>query len=63
MIRKIIVTLDADGEYRIPSEDGREAGACYADDKQDMLDTARKQYNNPRLKVRIILVFEHPEGI
>jgi len=61
MIRRITVTKDYDGEYRIPAPGGGEAGAAYTDDFQDMLDTARLQFDNPRLKVKIKNVIDHPE--
>ena len=35
------VTIKWDGEeYRVPSADGREEGACYTDDREDAIGTA-----------------------
>jgi hypothetical protein len=39
--KTIIIQKNQDGEYRIPSPDFTEAGACYTDNKQEAVDTAK----------------------
>jgi hypothetical protein len=41
------VTIEkADGEYRVPAEDGYEDGAYYTDDKEDAVSTAKKVFGD-----------------
>lgn len=37
---KVIIIKKCDGEYRVPSPDGREAGAYYTCDREDAENTA-----------------------
>jgi len=41
---KVTIKLDANGEYRVPSPDGTEAGAYYTDDREDAIGTAKMLY-------------------
>ena len=40
----VTIKKDANGEYRVPSPDGTEAGAAYTDDYDDAVGTARDMY-------------------
>jgi hypothetical protein len=58
--KTILITRDADDEYRVPSKDGREAGAYYTNDKEDALATAKAIWG--QVNFRIKKVESHPEG-
>lgn len=58
--KTIIITRNGDGEYRIPSKDGREAGAYYTGDKEDALATARAIWGERSFKVKTVET--HPVG-
>ena len=55
------ITIEKDGstgEYRVPAQDGKEAGATYTDDKQDAIDTAKSIYGDDvKIKFRSVAEF------
>jgi hypothetical protein len=43
-MRKILITLSDDDEYRVPGPKGTEAQAYYTNDRQDAILTAREMH-------------------
>jgi hypothetical protein len=41
------------GDYRIPAPDGREASACYTDDKEDAIGTAHAMWKGINHLIKI----------
>ena len=58
--KTITVTLDADGEYRLPTDDAHtELCMYYTDDRDDMQATARAEWGDD-ISIRVRRVDEHP---
>lgn len=60
----VTITKDYDGEFRVPSPDGSEAGAYYTDDKEDAEGTVRNfMYKDAdQIVIKYRRVDVHPEN-
>ena len=59
----VTINCDQDGEYRVPSPDGREGPAYYTHDQDDAIDTAlHESMYGPFVGIEISYYTQHPRA-